>query len=1167
MLEGETLLKRILHPTQWSKPSMGNFYVLCIVVIFAAYMRMVQSGLQLPITAATIAAGFATGLFLNTSALLQENVAQFADLNMTRFNVLYLPTLLYTVTIFLKKEIFWKSFFHSLLLGVLGLGICTLMQAAVMYMYDRSYTAVEALMLGLVQSYQEPIFIKDFNLLMSVKSHILETLVVAESLVGTSVFAYVYFLYTDNVVFSLPGALRTLFANVVGGYLLGQFSGSVLGSVLMRRFKEAQIVVIMAFIFVFFTFHIAQSAFYGAGVVAVVSMGLNDSAGEYDFLLSFWISMRFILSSTLTFLASVKVGREVSHSMQPVAIQAIVIAYTTKVFSRLMMVSLTFPILSQTGYRISWRQALVLAWLSHKGALMVSLGVSDIIQDETETTTLDFGVRKLGTTFLVSTFNCTLIPLILDKLGTQADVRSDVVYARRARSVIRNALDRSRRFQRRQPVFSGADWLWVQSATQLSCSTDPQDSPRGKAGFQSLREMRHLMADTSQNIMRIQMLSFSKQYREGMIHRKTHTKLAAIMQHPVERGVCLDVNIMRSSVRPPAYLHTLKRILNKLLPAGEGRTIATDMESLGNTPRVSPASPARQRRERRRRLFNKMATSPLFLLCSSLTAAAFLFALQGTVVLDEYVPQDTSETVSLSLEGFYFIIFTVELWVQMQAHGLYWMWTVPFVRLDGVLYVLYCVEYIFAVITDWLGHRRNLFTGFTATFLSAIFFVRFARLFQQWKEISQEVLRLLDRTLDCQLFLLYDLGWAYIKAEEEIMSRAGRFAGGPTLAGTIRNHAAADKLAILREVTALQQKYPYLEAATKSRQAARRILNDVRTGLQDLKEGGLIDHPQYGLINKNLTKMATDVAEMPRGVTSDSSLRSLLIRVPWIPKRNLPYFCQRCPVVHYEKGIVIIEKNLLPKEVYILCSGVVRIEGHADEFRVRDMIANSDSTHYYSGSGLFTDYMTVPSTIGLLGFLNKSPSVCEVSCETDVDLCRISFEVLHEVSEASYEPPGIVYRMWQCVAVRIGLNLLVQHRRYIDWTHDHIKHFLESGVMPDLLHASHFSVDPSVVDVLLIQGHLCDDKGKRCFQGPAYVPEYMREVVLLGTIGVRARPVILMTTATNILLPPLYDWYSKLHQFSRYDISSRDRPLSLPSSPSTPSSRSKSPAPKINTSL
>ncbi|XP_064456407.1 sperm-specific sodium:proton exchanger-like [Ornithodoros turicata] len=1114
--------------TQWSKPSMGSFYVLCVVMIAAGYLRTVQSAMQIPITAAMIAAGFTTGLFLNSYAvhLLHDTVLQFADLNMNRFNVLFLPTLVYTVTIFLKREIFWKSFFHSLLLGVLGLGMCSVIQALVVYLQDNSCTATEAIMLGLISSYQEPIFARDINLLMSVKSHVLETLAVAESLVGTSVFAFVYSIYTSGI-YSFLGAMIAFFANFVGGFLFGQISGTTLAYLLLRRSKEAQITIITAFVFVYFTFHIAQMMISGSGVVAVVSMGLTASAGENESIASFWVSLRLVLGSTMTFLASVKMGREVSHSATHIEIMDILIAYTTRVSSRLVMVTVLFPVLAHTGYRLSWRQALVLAWLSHKSTLMVSLNLTPLFQSNGGRSAVELGVRKLGVTFLINAFNCTLIPFILDKLGVQADVCTDAPHIRRARRVIRNALEKSRRLQRQNGVFSGANWLWVYNATKLPYTELGQH--RVQQNSEPLEGLKHIMDDMRQHIMRIQKMSFMKQYREGMIQKKTHIQLASIMQHPIERGVCLDINTMRSTVRPQAYIHLLKKLLGKIRPSQASQTESfSEMEG--------------RRRRRPSSLVNffvKVTRGPGPVLCSSLVSAGFLFILHSDSSMRDSVPQWFSQTFSICLEGLYFMVFTVELWCQMRANGIRGMWESPSVRLDCLLYSLYLIEYCFAVITDMMGNPAHLFHGFTITFLSIILFMRIIKLLQNWKDVYRELFRIADTTIDGKLIRKYDIGWAFIKAEDEVMCTAGRIAGGgPTTAGIIRNRAAAEKLAILKEVTVLQQKYPSLEVATKSRQAARRILNDARCGLQDLREGGLIDHDQYNVISKNLNKMVAGLDKMPEGVTTDNSLRCILMRVPWIPKRNLRYFCQRCPVVHFQKGSVIIEKNHLARDVYVLCTGVVKIQGLADESSMREKIANSDSTHFYTGSGTFTDYMDVPNTIGLLGFLNRTSSVCEVSCETDVDLCRISFDVLQTVIEAPCEPPGLLYRMWQTVAVRIGLNLLVHHKRYMDWTHDHIKHFLESGTMPDLLQAFHFTLDPSVVDLLLIQGLLSDEKAQICYQGPAYIPEHVREIVFLGTVGVRPRPVVLMTTATNILLPPHYDWYNKRNQPVRYNQSS-----------------------------
>ncbi|KAL1429430.1 hypothetical protein MTO96_002477 [Rhipicephalus appendiculatus] len=175
-------------------------------------------------------------------------------------------------------------------------------------------------------------------------------------------------------------------------------------------------------------------------------------------------------------------------------------------------------------------------------------------------------------------------------------------------------------------------------------------------------------------------------------------------------------------------------------------------------------------------------------------------------------------------------------------------------------------------------------------------------------------------------------------------------------------------------------------------------------------------------------------------------------------------------------------------------------------------LQNADSNQYFFSEGDFKDYLVSPDCIGLIGFLSALPSMCQAVCETDVELCSIPMEVMERITEQHPDPPTVIYRMWFSVAVRVALGVLINHKRYQDWTHDKLKQFLEGGIMPNLYYAIEFSLDEAVQDVILIQG---------------------------GSPNSRPRPVMLITTLMRYHLPPELDWY---HQPLRhYDYMPRTK--------------------------
>ncbi|XP_077494862.1 sperm-specific sodium:proton exchanger-like [Amblyomma americanum] len=384
---------------------------------------------------------------------------------------------------------------------------------------------------------------------------------------------------------------------------------------------------------------------------------------------------------------------------------------------------------------------------------------------------------------------------------------------------------------------------------------------------------------------------------------------------------------------------------------------------------------------------------------------------------------------------------------------------------------------------------------------------------------------MLDGLLNRKLFYAYDVSWAYITAEDEAMAKAGRLVKNAQLAARVRDACGRNKLQTLKNVIDIQQKYPNIEVATKTRQAARKTLNKALDALHDLHDGGLLDDKQFGMLYEDLTWMIHRVDGMPSNVIVGDTAQCILLSIPWLPKEEVSkllkafFVCQK-------KGSVLCIQGHEHERVSIICSGIVKVYGKGMGRNVTDgRLQNADSNQFFFSEGDFKDYLVSPDCIGLIGFLTAFPSVCQAVCETDVELCSIPMEVIERIAEQHPDPPTVVYRMWFSVAVRIALGVLINHKRYEDWTHDKLKQFLEGGIMPNLYYAIEFSLDEAVQDVILVQGCVVSSDGEHRFFGPCYLPPSLRQMKLPDTPSTRQRPVMLITTLMRYHLPPELDWY------------------------------------------
>ncbi|XP_077520418.1 sperm-specific sodium:proton exchanger-like [Amblyomma americanum] len=89
--------------------------------------------------------------------------------------------------------------------------------------------------------------------------------------------------------------------------------------------------------------------------------------------------------------------------------------------------------------------------------------------------------------------------------------------------------------------------------------------------------------------------------------------------------------------------------------------------------------------------------------------------------------------------------------------------------------------------------------------------------------------------------------------------------------------------------------------------------------------------------------------------------------------------------------------------------------------------------------------------------------------------------------------------MWFTVAIRVGLAVLVNQKRYQGWTHDKPKLFLENGIMPSLYYAIDFALDEAVLDVILTQTRSPVPKITGTLHRPRIHTQHCAELFLPGT--------------------------------------------------------------------
>ncbi|XP_064455454.1 sperm-specific sodium:proton exchanger-like [Ornithodoros turicata] len=1108
--------------------SQVGVLIILLVVILSALLRVSLRMVNIPVIAVIVVSGFFSGMAVDRYHLKEQMLA-ITDYHINELLILYMPVLVFTVSFSTRYHMFRKCFWQCCILGCVGLLVSCFLFVVYMDLMGMNSSPVVSVMVSILICSPDPLYLKDLSFCSIAKSHIMETLLLGESLIAASVLWFVHHIMIAP--FTLSGLGMRLLTTTLFGPCLGKLVGHLLAYMLISLSQDVSITYLVSISAVYMTYLTSELLLMGSGVTAVIALGVTTAAHcastimDPAILRKFWGLFRYTYSVVLIYLASFKVGRDSNSYIDLDDINTIVHSYLAKIIVRGVMIVLLYPIVCSTGYQLTWKQCTVMFWVNFKGAFMMGISLSKWLTDIDVSLALKEEAIRLGVLFLVQVINTTTLPRLVWSLDLGQLSEAETTNMAVVVNALRKTASASTNAQRREKKFSGADWKWIQLHTYIDnpYATIALAASRARLSGLSIRRRRsdviqeQAQRSANRNILRLQKVCYNKQYEEGMALKGSTTTILALLQYPLEREKYLTVDMVMPYITVPKWIYSLKNLLQRYAGTEaiehrrSTRVLSTRMEdfdtSYGDVD-----------------ILTMTISQGWYHVLVGFIATGFVLLLSGLTILYMYRSTDQIFSLVTSVQGVYVVLYAVEIFLVVYTVGVFRsgdIWR----KLDFIIFALTVLEFVLASFASASTDK----SGYTLFILWSFIMLAGCRTI---KTLQKRVVMyvwlwdMMDGLLNRKLFYAYDVSWSYITAEDEAMARVARHVHSVVMAKKIRDTCRRNKLETLKNVIDIQQKYPNIEVATKTRQAARRVLNKAMDGLRQLQEGGLLEDRQYAMLYEDLTWTIHTVDGMPRDIMVGDTLLCILLSVPWLPNEIVPNLLQSF-YVSQKKGSIIVFAGHEHETVSIICSGIVKVFAReaVGERNVSAVLENSDSNQYYTTETAFKDYLVAPDAVGIIGFLTHGLSVCQAVCETEVQCCSIPMEVMERIVEHHPDPPTVIYRMWFAVAVRISMAMLVNQKRYQDWTNDKLRRFLESGIMPNLYCAAEFALDDAVQDVILIQGLVTSNDGLQTYYGPAYIPEEVRAINLPGTPSSRSRPIMLITTLTRYHLPAELDWY------------------------------------------
>ncbi|KAH8028807.1 hypothetical protein HPB51_019893 [Rhipicephalus microplus] len=254
---------------------------------------------------------------------------------------------------------------------------------------------------------------------------------------------------------------------------------------------------------------------------------------------------------------------------------------------RVITVVVLFPVLRRTGYQLSARQAMVLAWVTLKGPVtMVGLSTRAVgaLGYVNFVAVRLYHVLSVVEGCLITAFTVTPLMRFLESSRMRRSMKS-----------IWEAAAKSRERQRAQRNFSGADWKWIEEHIYLADllsvgyqleKVEPQE-PSKPARKQKRRKLSNRLnritkvmfkddfterlgsslcalpshahpakayAELNRNIRTLQTVSLRRQFERGMIHPETYAKILTAIQIKVKDESFLDLPTMKALLYLPPWM-------------------------------------------------------------------------------------------------------------------------------------------------------------------------------------------------------------------------------------------------------------------------------------------------------------------------------------------------------------------------------------------------------------------------------------------------------------------------------------------------------------------------------------------------------------------------------------------------------------------------------------
>ncbi|XP_006895420.1 PREDICTED: sodium/hydrogen exchanger 10 [Elephantulus edwardii] len=902
---------------------------------------------------------------------------------------------------------------------------------------------------------------------------------------GQSLISFVLSLVTFSIImemnrnmdktmnYSLAYEIRVgLGLHFLASFVTGIISSKILQVWMATIFGDDVNHISLSFSILYLVFYICELiGMSGIFTLAIMGLFLNSTSfkpGVEALLLEFWNCLAFVsFLMVFTFIGLLIPAQTYAYISFSDLFFSLNMYFTLFVL-RLLTILLLSPLLSRLGHGFNWRWAFIMVLSEMRGMPNISMALllaydSSTGTEREKSQMLFHGVAVCFITLILNRF---ILPLAVSKLGLR-DVTStkykSLYYTYKHFQELTKSIASTLKFDK---DLANADWNVVERA--IIFQNPYAASQEETTGHQMVRcpncnkeidETLNIEAMELANsrLLSAQIASYQRQYRnETLSQNAVQLLVGAAGSFGEKKREYMSPETIKSYSESKKILTFIRKIL---------------LNWVYNT-RKEKGTPSRN-------FLLRIIHSIVF--TDEFEYAGYLVILMNLYpIVISWIPTfNEIYEAELRKSNFSFLVFYIlEAVLKVAAmRKEYFLHTWNVFEL-----AITFVGIIDASFYNQISKERNFTVIKTMVFLKI---VRLLRLLRILKLVTPKLLQIIDKTMSQQLSFRYSVLKGYVQGEADIMTVMDHISSSQQIKQMLVKRVTRNTARAMKELGYLEYDHPEIAITMKTKEQIDVMLNIAREIVKVFRSEGIIHKIEGSEINKLIIAKKKEMFDFQPDIIRSPTIEEVLYQIPWLDKEqeHISFIQERAKLVTFDCGNDIFEEGDKPKGIYIIISGMVKLQKSKPSFSDDNIISGSKEKDFPK---VHTDYLISGEIMGELNCLTNTLMEYSATCKTVVETCFISRKHLFEAFELCC--PAIEYKMWLKIGLTITAKKVREKLSYEDWNYKMQLQLCNLYVKDVPLNTKTDIYDEAIIYIVLIHGAVEDSQLRKVYKAPSLIP-------------------------------------------------------------------------------